>query len=142
MKKDLTLKNKDRKAVAKKLLLFSPILGLVWTSILFFTEVHETWSWFLWSTISITGCSVGLLGYLSVTLGNLICSVCFILLAFIDKLIIWTVLPIFFYFILSPYSILIRIFRKNDFKEVSKDKLSYWHDTERVESPERYLRQF
>ena len=142
MKKEQTFKNQDRKAIAKKLLLFSPIVGLAWTSILFFTNVHETWSWFLWSSITITGCSLGLLGFLSTTLGNLICSVWFILLGFIDKMIIWTVLPIFFYLILSPYSILIRIFRKNSFKEVKKSKLSYWHDAESAKTAERYLRQF
>jgi hypothetical protein len=142
MKKTPALKNQDRKAIAKKLLFFSPILGLVWTSILFFTGVHETWSWFLWASISITGCSIGLLGFFSITLGNLICSVWFILLTFIDKLIIWTVLPIFFYLILSPYSILIRMFRKNSFQEVKKSKLSYWHDAESAKTAERYLRQF
>ena len=142
MKKTPALKNQDRKAIAKKLLFFSPILGLVWTSILFFTGVHETWSWFLWASISITGCSTGLLGFFSITLGNLICSVWFILLTFIDKLIIWTVLPIFFYLILSPYSILVRVFRKNDFQESRRGKSSYWHDAESPKEVERYLGQF
>lgn len=137
-----TNKNQDRKTIAKKLLFFSPILGLAWTSILFFTGVHENWSWVLWSSISITGCFLGLLGFLSITLGNLICAVWFILLVFIDKLIIWTVLPIFFYLILSPYSILLRIFRKNNFQEIRQSKLSYWHDAESPKEVERYLRQF
>ena len=142
MKKAPNLKNQDRKAIAKKLLFFSPILGLAWTSILFLTGVHEDWSWVLWYSISITGCSIGLLGFLSITLGNLICSVWFILLTFIDKLIIWTVLPIFFYLILSPYSIIVRFFRKNDFQKTKRDTTSYWHDAESPKKVERYLRQF
>ncbi len=63
-------------------------------------------------------------------------------MALIDKLIIWTVLPIFFYLILSPYSILIRIFRKNNFQEIRQSKLSYWQDAESPKEVERYLRQF
>ena len=142
MKKIQTVRDEDRKNIAKKLLFFSPILGVAWTSILFFFGVHENWSWFLWALISITGCSLGLLGLLSITLGNLICSVWSMLLVFIDKLIIWTVLPIFFYLILSPYSLIIRLFRKNDFRGTRKSKKSYWHDSDTVKTVERYLRQF
>ena len=64
------------------------------------------------------------------------------LIGLIDLLIVWLCLPLFYYIILTPYSLVIRVIGKSKFILTKQNTNSYWKDVAKPKNDRRYLQQF
>ena len=132
----------ERQSFALHLIIGFPIIGCVWTFIVKYFNSADQWNFYVLGIIGGSGVSLGCLSYLSKSFGNGTWKVWHILIFCIDKIIIWTLLPVFFYLVFSPYALLLRLLGKSGLKKFDPSRKSYWTDVEQANSPKRYLQQF
>ena len=74
--------------------------------------------------------------------GLILLSTWYLLINLIDLIIIWTSLPLFYYVVFCPYSLLIRLFGKSKLQGRTLPLSSYWKNVEQSKSNRRYIQQF
>jgi len=99
-------------------------------------------NWYVLTGFAFVGLSVGTLSRLLPAFGRVTYFAWHSLINLIDQIIIWTTLPLFYYIILSPYSLLIRLFGKSKLKDRTRSESSYWKNVEQPKSNRRYIQQF
>lgn len=125
-----------------RLLFGLPIVGLIWMIIVrVFGESHEM-NWYVFGGFAFVGLSIATPSLLVPAFGRITYFAWQSLINLIDQIIIWTTLPLFYYAIFCPYSLLIRLFGKSKLKEISCTESSYWKNVEQPKSNRRYIQQF
>ena len=132
----------ERHSFALRLIIGFPIIGCVWTFIVKYFNSADQWNFYVLGIIGGLGVSLGCLSYLSKSFGNGTWKFWHILIFFIDKIIIWTLLPVFFYTLLSPYAYVLRLLGKSGLKKLDPNSKTYWKDVDQPDSTKRYLQQF
>lgn len=132
----------ERQSFALRLIIGFPIIGCVWTFIVKYFNSADQWNFYVLGIIGGLGVSLGCLSYLSKSFGNGTWKIWHILIFFIDKIIIWTLLPVFFYTLLSPYAYVLRLLGKSGLKKLAPNSKTYWKDVDQPDSTKRYLQQF
>ena len=132
----------ERQSFALRLIIGFPIIGCVWTFIVKYFNSSDQWNFYVLGIIGGLGVSLGCLSYLSKSFGNGTWKVWRGLILFIDKIIIWTLLPVFFYALLSPYAYVLRLLGKSGLKKLDPNGKTYWEDVDQPDSTKRYLQQF
>ena len=132
----------ERQSFALRLIIGFPIIGCVWMFIVKYFNSAEQWNFYVLGIIGGLGVSLGCLSYLSKSFGNGTWKIWRILIFFIDKIIIWTLLPVFFYTLLSPYAYVLRLLGKSGLKKLDPNSKTYWEDVDQPDSTKRYLQQF
>ena len=132
----------ERQSFALRLIIGFPIIGCVWTFIVKYFNSADQWNFYVLGIIGGLGVSLGCLSYLSKSFGNGTWKIWRILIFFIDKIIIWTLLPVFFYTLLSPYAYVLRLLGKSGLKKLDPNSKTYWEDVDQPDSTKRYLQQF
>ena len=132
----------ERQSFAVRLIIGFPIIGCVWTFIVKYFNSADQWNFYVLGIIGGLGVSLGCLSYLSKSFGNGTWKIWHILIFFIDKIIIWTLLPVFFYTLLSPYAYVLRLLGKSGLKKLAPNSKTYWKDVDQPDSTKRYLQQF
>ena len=132
----------ERQSFALSLIIGFPIIGCIWTFIVKYFNSADQWNFYVLGIIGGLGVSLGCLSYLSKSFGNGTWKFWHILIFFIDKIIIWTLLPVFFYTLLSPYAYVLRLLGKSGLKKLDPNSKTYWKDVDQPDSTKRYLQQF
>jgi hypothetical protein len=132
----------ERGKFATKLILGFPIIGLVWTYLIYFFSNSNTFNLNIAYWIGSVGIVAGLLCLISPMMNALIWTVWNRLIAIIDTVITWSTLPIFYYIFFCPFALLIRFFGKATMQNQNKNKVTFWKDVAENSSKKQYLRQF
>lgn len=132
----------ERQSFALRLIIGFPIIGCVWMFIVKYFNSADQWNFYVLGIIGGLGVSLGSLSYLSKSFGNGTWKIWHIFILFIDKIIIWTLLPVFFYTLLSPYAYVLRLLGKSGLKKLGPNSKTYWKDVDQPDSTKRYLQQF
>ena len=132
----------ERQSFALRLIIGFPIIGCIWTFIVKYFNSADQWNFYVLGIIGGLGVSLGCLSYLSKPFGNSTWKVWRILIFLMDKIIIWTLLPVFFYTLLSPYAYVLRLLGKSGLKKLDPNSKTYWEDVDQPDSTKRYLQQF
>jgi len=124
------------------LLVGLPIVGLIWSLIIRVFGESEEMNWYVFGGFAFFGLSIGTLSILVPAFGRVTYFSWHSLINLIDQTIIWTTMPLFYYVIFCPYSLLIRLFGKSKLKERTHPAFSYWKNVEQPTSIRRYIQQF
>ena len=125
-----------------RLLVGLPIVGLIWTVIIRVFGENQEMNWYVLGGFGFVGLSIGTLSLLLPAFGRVTYFAWHSLINLIDQIIIWTTLPLFYYIIFCPYSLLIRLFGKSNLKDRTCSEYSYWKNVEQPKSNRRYIQQF
>ena len=93
----LKLSFKDRRTFAFKLIIGFPCVGMVWTALIFLFSSSGTLNFKIAYWIGGTGISIGTLCLISQFIGQIVWTTWNHIVSFIDTIIIWSTLPIFYY---------------------------------------------
>ena len=127
---------------AFKLILGFPIAGLVWTFLIYYFSVAEIPNFKIAYWIGGTGITLGVLCMLSRKAYGIIFKLWQQFTHFIDLVITWATLPLFYYFLLTPFSVVLRFFGKAAMKKKSSQNTTFWKTIKPPSSLKQYLRQF
>ena len=133
---------KEIRSTSLRLLVGLPIVGLIWTAIIRVFGENQEMNWYVLAGFAFVGLSVGTLSLLLPAFGRVTYFAWHSLINLIDQIIIWTTLPLFYYIIFCPYSLLIRLFGKSKLKDRTHSESSYWKNVEQPKSNRRYIQQF
>ena len=133
---------KELKSTSLRLLIGLPIVGVIWTAVIRVFGVSQEMNWYVFAGFAFVGLSVGTLSLLLPAFGRVTYFTWHSLINLIDQIIIWTTLPLFYYVIFYPYSLLIRLFGKSKLKDRTRSESSYWKNVEQPKSNHRYIQQF
>ena len=142
MKITKKLTKTESRVFATKLILGFPIVGLVWSCLIYYFSNSNTFNLNIAYWIGCVGIATGLLCLISPMVNALIWAVWNRLIVIIDSIIIWSTLPIFYYIIFFPFALLIRSFGKKTMQNQNKNKITFWKDVVENTSKKQYLRQF
>ena len=132
----------NRPAFALKLILGFPLVGIVWTCIIYLLSDSEYLNFNIAYWIGGIGLSIGVLCIVSKGIFQIVWCLWNKIIFLIDITITWLTLPLFYFLIFSPFAILLRMFGKADIKHPKNNLQSYWKDVEQPSSAKQYLRQF
>ncbi|MDA9119380.1 hypothetical protein N9J83_04480 [Opitutales bacterium] len=135
-------KKKEIRSTSLRFLVGLPIVGLIWTTIIRVFGESQEMNWYVFGGFAFFGLSIGTLSLLVPAFGRVTYFAWHLLINLIDQIIIWTSLPLFYYVIFCPYSLLIRFFGKSKLKERTYPESSYWKNIEQTKSNRRYIQQF
>ena len=133
---------KEIKSTSLRLLFGLPIVGLIWTAIIRVFDESQEMNWNVFAGFAFVGLSVGTLSLLLPAFGRNTYFAWHKLIYLIDQTIIWTTLPLFYYVIFCPYSLLIRLCGKSTLKKRIQSESSFWKNVEQPKSNSRYIQQF
>ena len=133
---------KEIKSTSLRLLIGLPIVGVIWTAVIRVFGESQEMNWYVFAGFAFVGLSVGTLSLLLPAFGRVSYFTWHSLINLIDQIIIWTTLPLFYYVIFYPYSLLIRLFGKSKLKDRTRSESSYWKNVEQPKSNRRYIQQF
>jgi hypothetical protein len=132
----------DQVCFALQFILGFPLVGILWTFLIFYFSNSEKLNFQIAYWIGGVGLAIGIFCLLSSSCFHLISSIWHKLEFCINTFITLTTLSLFYYLLFSPFAYLLRGFGKATMKESSKNKTSFWNDVKQPSSLERYLRQF
>ena len=130
------------RGLALKILIGLPLAGFIWTIIFRFLGSSETWNWNITIIFSSLGVILGVGSLSYVPFGISVYRFWNKLISLIDLLVVWLCLPFFYYNILTPYSLIIRLLKKSKFSLRKHNTSSYWKDVAKPKNSRRYLQQF
>ena len=131
----------DRTKFGGKLIIGFPIIGIIWTYLIFWlTDAHSPDFRIAYGVGGI-GMTLGFFCLLSTTFYHLISKLWVNLVSFLDLVITWITLPVFYYLMFSPFAIVLRIFGKATLNKRNK-KSTFWIDLSPTTSLKQYFRQF
>ena len=133
---------KEIKSTSLRLLFGLPIVGLIWTVIMRVFGESQEMNWYVLGGVGFVRLSVGTLSLLLPAIGRISYFAWYLLINLIDLIIIWTSLPLFYYVVFCPYSLLIRLFGKSKLQGRTLPQSSYWENVEQSKSNRRYIQQF
>ena len=132
----------ERLRFSLKLIFGFPIVGLIWTAIIYFLSDAGTLNFNIAYCIGGIGITLGIITLLSESIFRWVwCGWCK-LIFLIDTSIIWLTLPIFYYLIFSPFALILRALGKVNMKKTSPPKETFWQLVKQPDSDKQYLRQF
>lgn len=132
----------DVRTLALKILIGLPLAGFIWTIIFRFLGSSELWNWNILIVFASFGAILGGGSLANYSFGISVYRFWNQLIGLIDLLIVWLCLPLFYYIILTPYSLVIRVIGKSKFILTKQNTNSYWKDVAKPKNDRRYLQQF
>ena len=133
---------KNNKAFAIKLILGFPLVGVVWTCIIYFLSGSEQLNFNIAYWIGGIGISIGVLCLVSKGIFQIVWWLWNKIIFLVDTTITWLTLPLFYFLVFSPFALLLRAIGKADMKNPNKNLPSFWKDSEQPISVKQYFRQF
>ncbi len=134
--------DKEKRDFGRLLMMGFPFVALFWTTVMGFKGEGFRWNWELFGWIAGIGCGIGLFCFLIPALARPIYCLWFFLVCIIDTVITLVLLPTFYYIILFPYALLIRMMGKNSLKKRPQACETYWNDVAPTKDSSQYYRQF
>lgn len=131
----------DRTKFAVKLIIGFPVIGIIWTYLIFWLTDAQSPDFRIAYGVGGIGIALGFFCLLSTTFYHLISKLWENLVSFLDLVVTWITLPLFYYLIFSPFAIVLRIFGKATLNKRNK-KPTFWIDVSPATSLKQYFRQF
>ena len=131
-----------RSAFALKLILGFPLVGIVWTCIIYFLSDSERLNFNIAYWIGGIGISSGVLCLLSKGIFQIVWWLWNKIIFLLDTTITWFTLPLFYFLVFTPFALLLRAVGKADMQNSNNNLPSYWKNSEKPSSSKQYLRQF
>jgi hypothetical protein len=143
-KEDSNIKQskKERIQFSLKLTLGFPIVGLIWTAIIYFLSNTSRLNFNIAYWIGGIGIFLGMLCLMSERIFLLTSWLWHKLIFLIDTAITWLTMPILYYLVFSPFALILRVLGKVNMKKMSPNKETYWYSIKQPNSNKQYLRQF
>ena len=144
VKEDSNIKQsrKPRFQFSLKLILGFPIVGVIWTAIIYFLSDTGIFNFNIAYWIGGIGIVLGILCLINESIFRLTSWLWHKLVFLIDTTITWSTMPILYYLVFSPFALILRILGKVNMKKMSPKKKTYWHSIRQPDSNKQYLRQF
>ena len=136
------MKNRKNIFFAFKLIFGFPVAGIVWTFLIYYFSGSEIPKFKIAYWIGGVGATLGSLCILSQFSYNLIYKLWVNLIHFIDICITWITLPLFYFFLFTPFALILRCFGKACMKKTSPSDTTFWKVVNPPSSLKQYLRQF
>lgn len=131
----------DRTKFAGKLIIGFPVIGVFWTYLIFWLTDQQSPDFRIAYGVGGIGIALGFFCLLSTTFYHSISKFWENLVSFLDLVVTWITLPLFYYLIFSPFAIVLRIFGKATLNKRHK-KSTFWIDVAPATSLKQYFRQF
>ena len=131
----------ELKQLSLKFIIGFPLVGCFWTLLVWYFGNSTEMNLKIAFWIGGIGWILGMVTILSYSTG---CRILFFwkkLIVILDTIIVWTLLPLFYFSILTPFSLVLRLFGKSRMSGKRKNAETYWHKCKPAK-PERYIRQF
>ena len=143
-KEDSNIKQsrKERFQFSLKLIFGFPIVGVIWTAIIYFLSDTSRLNLNIAYWIGGIGIVLGILCLINESIFRITSWLWHKLVFLIDTAITWLTMPIFYYLIFSPFALILRVLGKANMKKMSPNKETYWHSIKQPDSNKQYLRQF
>ena len=132
----------ERRDFGRLLMIGFPFVALFWTTVIAIKGKGWDWSWELFAWIAGIGCGIGLFCRTLPWLARPVYCLWFFLVCIIDTLITGILMPIFFYLLLFPYGVVLRMAGKSSLKKAPQQLDSYWIEVEPAKDSSKYYRQF
>lgn len=132
----------ERLRFSLKLIFGFPIVGLIWTGIIYFLSDVGKLNFNIAYCIGGIGITLGIITLLSESIFRWVWRGWCKLIFLVDTSIIWLTLPIFYYIIFSPFALILRALGKVNMKKKSSQKETFWRLVKQPDSDRQYLRQF
>ena len=136
------LENRKKILFSIKLLFGFPVVGLVWTMLIYYFSDTESPNFRIAYWIGGIGSTLGILCILSKCAYSKIFKFWNILIRFFDTCITWITLPLFYYFLFTPFSIVLRFCGKAAMKKKDPTNNTFWKTVKPPSSIKQYFRQF
>ena len=133
---------KQRLRFSLKLIIGLPIVGVIWTSIIYFLSDTSKLNFNIAYWIGGIGIFLGILCLINESIFRLTSWLWHKLVFLIDTTITWLTLPIFYYLIFSPFALILRVLGKVNMKKMSPNNETYWQPVRQSDDNKQYLRQF
>jgi len=133
---------KNRQAFAFKLIIGFPLVGIVWTCIIYLLSASEQLNFNIAYWIGGIGISVGAICLASKNVFQIVSWFWNKFIFIIEITITWSTLPVFYFIIFSPFALLLRAFGKAGMKHPNRNLPSYWKDVDQPNSAKQYFHQF
>ena len=133
---------KQRLRFSLKLIIGLPIVGVIWTSIIYFLSDTSKLNFNIAYWIGGIGIFLGILCLINERIFRLTSWLWHKLVFLIDTAITWLTMPIFYYLIFSPFALILRVLGKANMKKNSPNKETFWQEIKHPKSSKQYLRQF
>ena len=131
----------DKTEFAGKLTIGFPVIGIIWTYLIFWLTDAQSADFRIAYGVSGLGIALGIFCLFSTTFYHLISKLWENLVSFLDLVVTWITLPLFYYLIFSPFAIVLRIFGKATLNK-RHEKSTFWIDISPATSLKQYFRQF
>ena len=143
-KEDSNIKQfrKERLQFSIKLILGFPIVGVIWTAIIYFLSDTSRLNFNIAYWIGGIGIVLGMLCLMNESIFRSTSWLWHKLVFLIDTAITWLTMPILYYLVFSPFALILRVLGKVNMKKMSPNKGTYWHSIKQPDSNKQYLRQF
>ena len=132
----------NRQSFALKLILGFPLVGIVWTCIIYFLSDSGLLNFNIAYWVGGSGISVGVLCLISNEIFQIVWWLWNKIIFLVDTTITWLTLTFFYFLVFSPFALLLRAFGKADMKYPNRNLPSYWKDVDQPNSAKQYFRQF
>lgn len=132
----------NRQAFALKLILGFPLVGIVWTFIIYFLSGSGLLNFNIAYWVGGSGISVGVLCLISKGIFLIVWWLWNKIIFLVDTSITWLTLPLFYFLVFSPFALMLRAIGKANMKNPNKNLSSYWKNSEQPCSLKQYFRQF
>ena len=132
----------NRSTFAIKFMLGFPIVGIVWTCIIYFLSDSGNFNFNIAFWIGGIGVALGFSCIISQYAYTFIFKSWNVLIRFIDICITWATLPLFYFFLFTPFAFALRFFGKATMKKTSPQSTTFWKTVNPPSSIKQYLRQF
>ena len=143
-KEDSNIKESQKKdyEFSLKLIFGFPVVGVIWTAIIYFLSDTGKLNFNIAYWIGGNGIFLGMLCLINESIFRLTSWLWHKLVFLIDTTITWSTLPIFYYLIFSPFALILRVLGKVNMKKMSPNKETYWQPVRQSDDNKQYLRQF
>ena len=119
-----------------------PLAGLVWTFLIYYFSDVETPNFKIAYVVGGIGIALSIMCILSQCAYVIIYKLWNRLIHLIDFLVTWITLPLFYYFLFTPFSFVLRFFGKAEMKKMSPQSTTFWKTVNPSSSLKQYFRQF
>ena len=130
----------DLKKFALTMIIGMPIVGLIWTGIIYWTA--EVWNFWIFGAFAAFGALVCLGTLASSALGRILYIVWHTLAAIIEAVISFVSTLLMYILTILPIGLIMRLFGRKPLTVLDKEASSYWKDCKESKDLKRYFRQY
>lgn len=131
---------KELKKFALTMLIGMPIVGLIWSGIIYWTG--QIWNFWIFGAFALFGVLVCLGTWISAPLGRVLYIAWHTLAAIIEAVISFVSTLLMYVLTILPIGLIMRLFGRKPLTVLDKEASSYWKHCQKTTDLKRYFRQY